>query len=54
MPGLLYEDDLGLCSESEEGLRAVGGSFVEECRRRGLKVNVGKSKVIVLGGEEGF
>ena len=30
------------------------GHFVEVCRRRGMKVNVGKSKVIVLGGEEGF
>ena len=54
MLGLLYEDNLGLCIESEEGLRAVGGSYVEECRRRGLKVNAGKTKVIVLGGEEGF
>ena len=25
-----------------------------KCRRRGLKVNAGKSKVIVLGGEEGL
>ena len=24
------------------------------CRRRGLKVNAGKSKMMVLGGEEGF
>ena len=24
------------------------------CRRRGLKVNAGKSKVIVLGGDEGL
>ena len=30
------------------------GLFVEVCRRRGLKVNVGKSKVIVLNGEEGL
>ena len=29
-------------------------SFVEVCRRRGLKVYVGKSKVMVLGGEEGL
>ena len=28
--------------------------FVEVCRRRGLKVNAGKSKVMVLGGEEGL
>ena len=30
------------------------GCFVEVCRIRGLKVNAGKSKVMVLGGEEGL
>ena len=29
------------------------GHFVEGCRRRDLKVNADKSKVMVLGGEEG-
>ena len=29
------------------------GHLVEVCRRRGLKVNADKSKVIVLGGEKG-
>ena len=29
------------------------GWFAEVCRRRGLKVNVGQSKVRVLNGEEG-
>ena len=28
--------------------------FAEVCRRRGLKVKVGKSKVMLLGGEEGL
>ena len=28
--------------------------LVEVCRRRGLKVNAGKRKLIVLGGEEGL
>ena len=28
--------------------------FVEVCRRRGLKVNADKSKMLVLGGEEGL
>ena len=28
------------------------GRFAEVCRRRGLKVNAGKSKVMVLNGEE--
>ena len=52
LPGLLCADDLALCGESEEGLRAMVGRFVEVCRRRGLKVNGGKSKVMLLGGEE--
>ena len=30
------------------------GSFVEVCRRGGLKVKSGKSKEMVLGGEEGL
>ena len=42
-----------LCGESEEDLRAMVGRFVEVCRR-GLKVNAGKSKVMVLNGEEGL
>ena len=29
------------------------GLFVEVCRKRGLKVNAGKSKVMVLNGQEG-
>ena len=33
-------------------LRAMVGRLVEVCRRRGLKANSGKSKVMVLGGEE--
>ena len=48
LPDLLYAEDLVLCGESEEGLRAIVGRFVEVCRRRGLKVNAGKSKVMVL------
>ena len=30
------------------------GRFAEVCRRRGLKVSVGKSKVVVLNGDEGL
>ena len=30
------------------------GEFAEVCRKRGLKVNAGKSKVMVLNGEEGM
>ena len=29
------------------------GWFVEVCRRKVLKVNVGKSKVMVMNGEDG-
>ena len=54
MPGLLYADDLILCGESEKDLRVMVGRFAEVCRRRGMKVNAGKSKVMVLNREEGF
>ena len=30
------------------------GQFVEMCRRRGLKVNACKSKIMVLNGGEGL
>ena len=52
MPGLLYADDLVLYGDSEEDLRVMVGCFAEVCRRRDLKVNAGKSKVMVLGWEE--
>ena len=42
------------CGESEEYLRVTVGRFVEACRIRGLKVNAAKSKMMVLGGEEGL
>ena len=51
MPGLLYVDDLALCSGSKEELKVMVSRFVEVCRR-GLKINAEKSKVIVLGGYE--
>ena len=54
LPGLLYADDSVLSGESEEDLRAMVGHLIEVCRRRGLKVNAGKSNVMVLGGEEGL
>ena len=43
--GLLYADDLVLCGELEEDLRVMVRRFAEVCRRRGLKVNAGKSKM---------
>ena len=51
---LLYADDLFLCGESEEDLRAIVGRLVVVCRRRGLKVNAGKSKVMIPSEEEGL
>ena len=52
LSGLLYADDLVLCVEPEEDLRAMVGRFAEVCKRRGLKINAVKSKVMVLNGEE--
>ena len=53
LPGLLHEDELVLCGELEEDLRTIVGRFVEVCRRRGLKFNTGKSKLMmVLCGEK--
>ena len=52
LPGLLHADDLVLCNVSEEAMPVIGGRFAEVCRSRGLKVNAGKSKVLVLNGEE--
>ena len=43
--GLLYVDDLVMCDESEEDLRAMVECFVE-VRRRGLRINKGKIKVM--------
>ena len=52
LPGLLYADDLVLCVESEEDLRAMVGLFVEVCRRSRLKFKAGKSKMMVMKVEE--
>ena len=54
LPDLLNADDLVLCGESEKDLREMVGCFDKVCRRRGLKVNAGKRKVVVLGREEGL
>ena len=48
----MYADDLVLFGESEEDMRVMVGRFAEVCRRKGLKVSTGKSKVMVLNGEE--
>ena len=53
LPFLFYADDLVLCGESEEELRAMMGLFGEVCRRC-LKVNTSKSKVMLLNGQKGL
>ena len=52
LPGLLYADDLVIGGESKEDLKEMVERFVEVRRRRGLKVNGNKSKVMMLVGEE--
>ena len=54
LTGLLYADDLVLFGESEKDLRAMMGRFAEVCGRRSLKINAGKSKVMVKDGEMGL
>ena len=54
LSGLLYADDLVLCSELEEDLREIVGRFAGVCTRRGVKVNTGNNKVMVLNVEEGL
>ena len=48
LPGFLYADDFVLCGESQEDLGTMVGRFTYVCKRRGLKVNAGKSKLMVL------
>ena len=48
VPYLLYEDDFVLCGESEESLRGLVERFGRVCKRSGLKVNVDKSKFMVV------
>ena len=43
-----------LCGESEEDLTVMIEQFARVCRRRGLKINEGKSKLMVLNAGEGI
>ena len=54
MNSLLYVDKLVLHDEPEEDLKVMLKCFVEVCKGRGLKFNADKSKVVVLGGQEGL
>ena len=44
---LLFADDTALVADSSEKLRRIIESFARVCTRRKLKVNVGKSKVVM-------
>ena len=41
---LLFADDTALVADSEEKLCRVGSEFRRACKRRKLRVNLGKSK----------
>ncbi len=45
----LYVDDTVLLAESEGILQRIVDEFERVCKRRKLKVNAGKSKVMVFG-----
>ena len=51
MSEMLYADDLVLMSETMEGLREKFWKWKEEFESKGLKVNLGKTKVVVSGAE---
>ena len=44
----LFADDAVLFTESEKELQKIVNKFLSICTRRKLKVNVGKSKVMVF------
>ena len=54
LPGLLYANNLVLRDDTEGKITMIVGRCVFVFRKRGLKVNPDKNKVIVSGGEEGF
>ena len=51
MSEMLYVDDLVLMSETVEGLREKIWKWKEAFESKGLKVNLGKTKVLVSGAE---
>ncbi len=48
----MFADDIVLLAESERELQRIVDKFYNVCVRRKLKVNVGKSKVMVLRGRK--
>ena len=51
MSEMMYADDLVLTSETMEGLREKFWKWKEAFESKGLKVNLGKTKVLVSGAE---
>ena len=51
MSEILYADDSVLTSETMEGLREKFWKWKEAFKSKGLKVNLGKTKVVVSGSE---
>ena len=51
MDEILYADDLVLMSETMEGLRVKFQKWKEAFERKGMKVNLNKTKVMVSGSE---
>ena len=54
LPLVCRSDDVALCCQPEGDLRAMMGCFVQVCKRRDMKINGCKSKVVVLNGGEGL
>ena len=52
MSEMLYADDFVLTSETMEGLREKFWKWKEAFESKGLKVNLGKIKVVVSGAED--
>ena len=50
----IIADNLVRSGKSEEDVRAMVRRCAEVCRRRALKINEGKSKMIEMNGEEGL
>ena len=51
---LLYADDLVLTAETQEEVELMFGEWRRAVERRGLKVNLEKTKMMVTGGEVGM
>ena len=50
---LLYEDDFALTAETQEEVELIFGEWRRAVERRGLKVNLEKTKMVVTGGGGG-